>query len=213
VSIRHHRWSFWIGSLALAVMLPGCATPNAAERGAMLGGILGAGTGALIGNHNGEAGAGAAIGGTLGAMGGALVGQAEDAFAQRDAALAKLAESSRPINPPLTNFDLVRMTQAGLGDEVIINAVQSRGGQFQLDPDGLIALKSSGVSDRVLQHVQTAGTAPPPLPTTVVAPPGLIIVRPRPVVGVRIGRHSHHFQRRWPGRRRSGIAISAHHHF
>jgi hypothetical protein len=204
--------------LLLTTTLSGCATNTHAENGALMGAGLGAGMGALMGSSSGREGAGAVIGGTLGAITGSMIGSNQDAFEQRDAALAQLEASSRPMHPPLTNFDLIRMSQAGLGDEVIIGAVQTRGGQFQLDPDSLIALKSSGVSDRVLQHVQTAGTAPPLPPTTVVAvpapPPGIVIVRPQPVVGVHFG-HGHYHRHRYRPRHRhgSGFSISTHHHF
>lgn len=209
--MSHNNLLLWCAVPALGLLVSGCATASHTERGALLGGSLGALTGAIIGNQSGESGAGAAIGGIMGAATGALIGNAEDAFEQRDAAVAQLKASSRPLHPPpLTNGDLIKMTQAGLGDEVIINAVNSRGGQFQLDPDGLIALKSSGVSDRVIGHVQTVGAAPPPPPTRVVEPPpGILIVRPQPVIGVHFGHHRH---RRRP-RPRSGFSISAHHRF
>jgi hypothetical protein len=171
-----------------------------------------------VGSSSGREGAGAVIGGTLGALTGSMMGRAEDAFEQRDAALAQLEASARPMYPPLTNLDLIRMSQGGLGDEVIVNAVQSRGGQFQLDPDSLITLKSSGVSDRVLQHVQTAAHAPGPPPMTIVAgpppPPGIVIVRPQPVIGVHFG-HGHYHRHRYRPRPRhgSGFSFSTHHHF
>jgi hypothetical protein len=203
-----------VALLLLATTLSGCATNTHAQNGALMGAGLGAGMGALVGSSSGREGTGAVIGGTLGALTGSMMGRAEDAFEQRDAALAQLEASARPMYPPLTNLDLIRMSQAGLGEEVIVNAVQTRGGQFQLDPDSLISLKSSGVSDRVLQHVQTAAHAPGPPPMTIVAvppppPPGIVIVRPQPVVGVHFG-HGYHHRRHRP---RSGFSFSTHHRF
>ena len=55
----------------------GCAGPNT-ERGAVLGGLLGAGAGAIIGNQSGRPLEGAAIGGAIGAVGGAAIGNAND---------------------------------------------------------------------------------------------------------------------------------------
>jgi len=43
--------------------------------GAIIGGLLGAGSGAIIGSHKGKAGPGAAIGAGLGAVGGYLTGR------------------------------------------------------------------------------------------------------------------------------------------
>ena len=65
----------------LAFALSGCeslgtAAQSKRNQGAVLGGLLGAGTGAVIGNQTGHAGAGTAIGAGLGALGGALMGNA-----------------------------------------------------------------------------------------------------------------------------------------
>ena len=66
-----------------ALALAGCegagtAMQTKTGQGALVGGLLGAGTGAIIGEQSGKAGAGTAIGAGLGALGGALVGQALD---------------------------------------------------------------------------------------------------------------------------------------
>ena len=63
------------------VALAGCESMGTAaqskrNQGAVLGGLLGAGTGAIIGNQTGHAGAGTAIGAGLGALGGGLLGNA-----------------------------------------------------------------------------------------------------------------------------------------
>lgn len=58
------------------ILLAGCASGGLSKRetGALGGGALGAGTGAIIGHATGNTAAGAAIGGALGALGGAVVG-------------------------------------------------------------------------------------------------------------------------------------------
>ena len=64
------------------VALAGCesmgtAAQSKTTQGAVLGGLLGAGTGAIVGNQSHHhAGAGTAIGGALGALSGAMVGHA-----------------------------------------------------------------------------------------------------------------------------------------
>lgn len=191
----------------------GCATFNHTQNGALLGAGLGAGAGAILGHQSGDAGAGAVLGGALGAFGGALAGNAEDAWEQRDAALRQLAATSRPLPPPLTNSDLIRMSQAGLSDEVIMNAVQTRGGQFQLHPEGLITLKSSGVSEGVIQYVQSRSSAVASQ-TFVAPPPEVVIVHPEPLIDVHVGPPPmpcgpvHHFRRP-----RRGLSFHAHHDF
>ena len=73
---------------AVAVILSGCesmgtAAQSKTTQGAVLGGLLGAGTGAIIGNQSDHAGAGTAIGAGLGALGGGLIGHALEENAQR----------------------------------------------------------------------------------------------------------------------------------
>jgi len=61
--------------LAAFVLLASCSQPlSTREKGALVGGGLGAATGAIIGAATGNPGAGAAIGGALGAVGGGLIG-------------------------------------------------------------------------------------------------------------------------------------------
>src|SRR6184192_388607 len=70
-----------------ALWLISCAgPPTKRETGALGGGALGAGAGALIGHATGHTAAGAAIGGALGALGGGVVGDQLQAQDQRSAA-------------------------------------------------------------------------------------------------------------------------------
>lgn len=64
-----------ISMLAVLLSVAGCTTTPAGE-GAVLGGALGAGAGAIIGNQSGHAGEGALIGAGIGALSGALIGNA-----------------------------------------------------------------------------------------------------------------------------------------
>lgn len=72
-----------VGVVAVALSLPGCETR--AQEGALIGGALGAGTGAIIGNQTGHAGGGAAIGGAIGALSGAIIGDQSDQAQRRHA--------------------------------------------------------------------------------------------------------------------------------
>ena len=70
---------FWTTtcSLLLAMFITACSGSqplSTREEGTLGGGLLGAGTGAIIGAAVGHPGAGAAIGGGLGAVGGYAVG-------------------------------------------------------------------------------------------------------------------------------------------
>ena len=77
-----------IGVSALAALVMGCesmgtAAQSKTTQGAVLGGLLGAGTGAIIGNQSDNAGAGTAIGAGLGALGGGLIGNAMEENSRR----------------------------------------------------------------------------------------------------------------------------------
>lgn len=142
--------------LGLFAPLVGCAGMNHAQEGALLGTTIGALAGGVIGHQSGNAGAGAVLGGAAGMIGGSLVGDAEDAREERDWAIRQAAYE-RSAEPPLSNADLIYMAQNGLSDDVILEAVRSRGGRFDVEPTALVQLKQSGVSDAVIAEVQRQG--------------------------------------------------------
>ena len=65
---------------AAALALSNCANPTGrnTQRGAVAGGLLGAGAGAIIGHQSGHTAEGALIGGAAGATTGALIGNTQD---------------------------------------------------------------------------------------------------------------------------------------
>lgn len=173
---------------------------NDTATGAVVGGGLGAVTGALVGGKD-HRGGGALIGAGVGALTGGLIGNAADA-ADRRAAAAGIAIASQAnaqvAAMAVTNFDLVQMTRAGVGEDVIISTIRSRGGRFDLSPNGLIVLKQSGVSDRVVMAAQssTPGVYAPDVAPPVIGPPPVVYVQPTPVVRFYSGpswRYHHHF--------------------
>jgi hypothetical protein len=78
--------------------------------------------------------------------------------------IAVLSAQSRPTTRPgtakppapaqtpgLTNADVIRMVQAGLGETVVMTAIRTAAKtDFKLDADNLIALKKAGVSDNIV---------------------------------------------------------------
>jgi hypothetical protein len=57
--------------------------------------------------------------------------------------------------PALTNADVIKMSKAGLGTEVITNKIaQAETVDFKLETDDLIALKNAGVSAAVISAMQ-----------------------------------------------------------
>lgn len=190
-------------SLLLGAFCPGCHPRNQTERNALIGSSAGALLGGVIGHQSGNTGDGAVLGALAGGLTGAVIGNAED---ERDRAIAQAsyAESANAV----TNFDLIRMTQSGVADDVIINTVKARGGRIDLSPDAVIELKANGVSDRVVVEIQKAAQTSVPAEYVISSPPprpGIVVVHPV-AVGVGLG---HHHERHWhrPWRPRTGIHV------
>ena len=70
-----------------ALALVACSTPlTTREKGALAGGAIGAGAGAIVGHQVGHTGAGALIGAGVGAISGAVIGDAMQSSEQQKAA-------------------------------------------------------------------------------------------------------------------------------
>ena len=179
---------------------------NDKAAGTVTGGAFGAITGAIIGGR-GNRSEGALIGAGIGALTGRVIGAQKDTVDRQVAAngfAAATRANTRAVQLAVTNTDLVQMAQAGLSENVIIGAIRNRGGRFDLSPQGLIALKQAGVSDRVVAAAQSATTAEGVQPTRVItspsrlAPPA-VIVKPAHVY-----RHPSYYYGRRPHHRRGG---------
>lgn len=173
---------------ALVLLACGCASMSNTERGIGAGGLIGAGTGALIGNATGHTGAGALLGAGIGALSGGLVGNAiDDSEKKTEAQIA--AATSPGARGPLGVTDVVQMAQAHISDNVIISQVRSTGSVFHLSANDTIWLKQQGVSDGVIQEMLATGHRPPrrvytPAP---VYTPVYVYEPPPPPVAVGVG--------------------------
>ena len=56
------------------------------------------------------------------------------------------------------NDTILRMKQAGLGDDLLVQTIQLQPGRYDTSPDALIELKKAGLSDRVISAMQVHGT-------------------------------------------------------
>lgn len=71
------------------------------------------------------------------------------------AGLHASAGQAAPATKPITNADIISMSTVKLSDDVVIGSIQQAStAEFDVSPAGLIALRSAGVSDRVLQSMQ-----------------------------------------------------------
>jgi hypothetical protein len=86
----------------------------------------------------------------------------------------------------LNNDAVIKLAKAGLSDDLIVSTVAAQPGTYDTSPDGLIALKTAGVSDKIVAAMvakaaaPTPAPAPPPVPA---APPAATALQPAaPVV-------------------------------
>ncbi len=73
----------------------------------------------------------------------------------------------------LDNDSVIKLVKAGLSDDLIVSTITASPGTYNTSADGLIALKSAGVSDKVVAAIVTKAAAPPPAPVlaAIVPPP------------------------------------------
>ncbi len=73
------RSTILLSAMVLCGMgLSGCATTQTGQDGSVIGGLLGATAGAIIGHQTGDAGEGALIGAGLGAITGGIIGDSQE---------------------------------------------------------------------------------------------------------------------------------------
>lgn len=176
--------------LPLALLPTGCASMNNTEKGVVGGGLIGAGTGALIGNAVGNTGAGALIGTGVGALSGALVGNSIDQSERKTEAQIAAVAAQQQARGPLGVTDVVQLAQSHVSDDVIITQIRSTGSIFHLSANDTIWLKQNGVSDVVVQEMLASASRTPRRVYTaapVYAQPVYVYEPPPPVVGVGFG--------------------------
>jgi hypothetical protein len=81
------------------------------------------------------------------------VGCAPEHYAQR-ARTAAVPEDTIAL---MTNKDVVALSKAGVGDDVIIDMMDVSGSDFSLRPQDVVELADSGVSDKVISAMVRTG--------------------------------------------------------
>jgi uncharacterized protein YcfJ len=141
---------------ALAIVVSGCVNPDGSQNntgtGALVGGGIGAASGAIIGGRN--AGAGALIGGAIGALTGGLIGNSMDQQQQE-----RLREQAPQTyvrvqqNQPLAVADVKALVQAKVSDDVIISQIRNSHTVYHLSTPDIVDLQNSGVSEKLLDFM------------------------------------------------------------
>jgi outer membrane lipoprotein SlyB len=178
----------WLLS-GLAVVLTGCQNPDGTQNntgsGALIGGALGALTGAVIGGGR-NGGVGALIGAGAGAVAGGLIGNSMDQ--EQNARLRAQAPQTYvkvDQGQPLQVVDVEALVKAGVSDDVIISQIQTSHTVYHLAASDIIGLRNSGVSDRVINFmINTPATigAGAGTPTT----EAIVVQQPPPVAPVEV---------------------------
>jgi hypothetical protein len=178
------RTLFLAGLLTSLAISSGCET--AAGSGAVAGGLIGTGVGALAGHCPGAALAGGALGAGAGLVGGAIA----DGVAAKKAQKAVQAASAEAVARAPSLEDIVKMTQSAVPTEAIIEQVRTSGVVYRLTADQIIYLNNQGVDRRVINALQDTAFRAAPVRTVYRAQPVIVeqpvveYVAPPPVVGV-----------------------------
>jgi hypothetical protein len=174
----------------IVLSLTGCASPSHTGDGALFGGLLGAGTGAVVGHAVGNTGAGALLGAGVGAVSGAAVGNAMDESEARNRAVIA-QQLGRQVGPGAVSVgEVIAMTHANVREDLMINHIRAHGMAAPLTTDDLINLPRQGVGPQVIAAMQ----ASPPPPPVVVQPAPVIYEDPYCGPRVYIGpRYHHHY--------------------
>ena len=77
----------------------------------------------------------------------------------------------------LTNDAIIKMTKAGLGEEIILSTIKAQPAQYSTTADDLIALKGAGVSDKILSAMvsKMAGGSAAPAPAAGLSNAGPVV--------------------------------------
>jgi hypothetical protein len=153
------------------LLFSGCYSPYRSDRGALAGGVGGAGVGALVGEAVGHPGVGALVGAGVGAVSGAAVGGALDNIEANNRAQIEARLGHAVPAGAVTVGEVVNMTRAGVAEDLMINHIRSHGMAAPLQAQDLIFLQQQAVPTRVVQAMQ----APPVVVAQPVPGPPVIV--------------------------------------
>jgi hypothetical protein len=164
-------------ALLLAASTTGCQSPYHSDQDALVGGLFGAGAGAIVGKACGNPLAGAAIGAGAGALTGAAIGSEQDAQDARNRAIIAQQMGRDLRAGAVTMDDVVAMTHAKVNEDLIITQMRTHGVAYPLRSCDVIYLQQQGVSSRVIAAMQTT-----PVPQPVAAQAVYVEQPPPPVI-------------------------------
>lgn len=160
----------------LGLSTAGCFSPQGQPDYTASGALGGAAAGAIVGSTARHAGPGALVGGAVGAVVGGLIGHGMDQ-AQQQRLQAQAPQTWRHIeqSQPLEVADVKALAKAGVSDDLIISQIHNSRTVYHLGTSDIIALKTAGVSERVIDFMINT-------PSSAVATPPTASVASEPVV-------------------------------
>lgn len=101
--------------------------------------------------------------------------------------LAMMLSSVAPSAEAVTAREIIELTRAGLGEDVLLALIEVNARVYSIDPEALRELKEAGVSERVILAMVRSGRTHPveaPMPPVVEPPEPQVVVieHERPVV-------------------------------
>ena len=92
-------------------------------------------------------------------------------FRLRSLALCLLAVASAisTAQQALTNDSVIKLAKSGIGDDLVVATINAQPGAYTLSADDMLALKSAGVSDKVIGAMIAKSAAPAAAPASTAA--------------------------------------------
>ncbi|MFH1622000.1 MAG: YMGG-like glycine zipper-containing protein [Candidatus Omnitrophota bacterium] len=128
--------------LFFVLIIIGCESMGQKTKGgALIGGVVGAAGGGIIGHQSGHGWEGAAIGAATGAVAGGLIGNQMD----------KSDKKAQEVNPNhLGMLQIVDMASKKVPNDVIIEEISRTNSVYNLSSETITYLKNNGVGDKVI---------------------------------------------------------------
>jgi hypothetical protein len=73
-----------------------------------------------------------------------------------------MLQGQLPAQQAYNNESIIKLIKAKLSDELIISTINGQPGHYDTTPDGIIALKAAGVSDKVVAAIVQKSSGPTP---------------------------------------------------
>jgi uncharacterized protein YcfJ len=136
--------------VALVFLTCGCqSNKTRTAEGAVIGGVLGATAGGIIGHQSHHGAEGAGIGAAVGAIAGGIIGSQIEKPGQATSQAAQPPSSNQ-----MTLQQIVDLSKQGVNEDVIIGKIRQTNSRFTLTQIDIDYLKEQGVSQKVIDAMQ-----------------------------------------------------------